>query len=64
MESKQTPEGERAYRVNLRISSCHVSLSNIYENIVDRDFDSARKDVKSIINEMKFILKALEDDDF
>lgn len=64
MESNQTPESERAFRIQLRITGCHIALSNIYENLVDRDFDSVNKDIKSIMTEMKLILKAMQDDDF
>mgnify|MGYP006266717407 CR=1 FL=1 len=64
MESNKNPENERAFRIQLRITNCHIALSNIYENLVDREFDSVNKDAKLIISEIKFILKALEDDDF
>jgi hypothetical protein len=62
--SNQNLENERANRILLRIHHCHISLANIYENLVDRDFESVNKDAKLIIFEIKFILKALEDDDF
>jgi len=64
MEQNKNAENERAFRIQLRIHHCHITLSNIYENLVDRDFDSVNKDAKLIITEIKFILKALEDDDF
>jgi hypothetical protein len=64
MEKKPNPESERAYRIQLRINACHVALTNIYENIVDRDFDSVLKEIKYINTEMRFLIKALEDDDF
>lgn len=64
MENNPNLENERAYRIQLRIKECHVVLTNIYENIVDRDFDSVIKDIKLITTEMRLITKALEDDDF
>jgi hypothetical protein len=64
MESNKKSDNERAFRIHLRIHHCHITLSNIYENLVDRDFDSVNKDAKLIISEIKLILKALEDDDF
>lgn len=64
MQSNNNPENERAFRIHLRIHHCHITLSNIYENLVDRDFDSVSKDAKFVMAEIKLILKALEDDDF
>jgi hypothetical protein len=39
-------------------------LTDIYENLVDRDFIPAEKDIRELIMELKFILKSIEEDDF
>jgi hypothetical protein len=39
-------------------------LTDIYENLVDRDFDSARKDATKLIEELKIIIKSISEDDF
>ena len=57
-------ENDRAYRLSLRINEAHYLLTNIYENLVDRDFVTAEKDIRVIIIQMKLILKSMEDDDF
>jgi hypothetical protein len=57
-------ENERAHRILLRISHCHISLTNIYENLVDREFSTIEKDAKYVIMELKMILKSMEEDDF
>jgi hypothetical protein len=64
MQKERNTENERAHRIAIRMNSCHVSLTNIYEKLVDREFDGIDKEAKYIIMELRFILKALEDDDF
>ena len=64
METNNNSENDRANRIALRINHCHISLANIYENLVDRNFNCIDKDAKHIIMEIKFILKSMEDDDF
>jgi hypothetical protein len=39
-------------------------LANIYENLVDRDFKPAEKDIRDIIVDLRLILKSIEEDDF
>jgi hypothetical protein len=63
MDNKDS-ENERANRILLRINHCHISLTNIYEGLVDREFSTIDKDAKYVIMELRFILKSLEDDDF
>jgi len=63
MDNKDS-ENERANRILLRINHCHISLTNIYEGLVDREFSAIDKDAKYVIMELRFILKSLEDDDF
>lgn len=63
MDNKDS-ENERANRILLRINHCHISLTNIYEGLVDREFSTIDKEAKYIIMELRFILKSLDDDDF
>jgi len=60
----QDTEDERAARISLRINEYHLLLANIYENLVDRDFDTATTDIRFVIMELRFTLKSIEDDDF
>ena len=42
----------------------HNLLSNIYENLVDRDFKAVEKDAKNLIVDLRYIIKSLEEDEF
>jgi hypothetical protein len=57
-------ENARAERIAFRINEQHLLLANIYENLVDRDFVPAEKDIRNLIIDLRLILKSLEDDDF
>jgi hypothetical protein len=57
-------ENERAERLALRINNYHSVLADVYDNIVDRNFNKVETDVKFIIMEMRCILKSIEEDDF
>lgn len=57
-------ENERAYRIALRINEYHLLLANIYEDIVDRDFEPAELKAKTLIMELRFLIKSIKDDDF
>jgi len=57
-------ENARAERIAFRINEQHLLLANIYENLVDRDFVPAERDIRNLIVDLRLILKSLEDDDF
>lgn len=57
-------ENKRAERLAFRISEYHSVMSNIYDNLVDRNFQTVETDVKFLIMELKLILKSMPDDDF
>lgn len=57
-------ENDRANRIARRIDEYHSLLSNIYENLVDRDIKSAKKDTQFLIMELRYVLKSIEEDDF
>ena len=64
MENNINNENLRAQRICFRILEQHTLLNNIYENLVDRDFVPAEKDIRNLIIDMRLILKSMEDDDF
>lgn len=64
MEDNLSKENARAERISFRITQHHKLLANIYENLVDRDFIPAEKDIRDLIIDLRMILKSLEDDDF
>ncbi len=57
-------ENARAERIAFRVNEQHLLLANIYENLVDRDFVPAERDIRNLIVDLRLILKSLEDDDF
>lgn len=57
-------ENKRAERLAFRINEYHSVMNAVYENLVDRDFESVEADVKFLIMELKLILKSIPNDDF
>jgi hypothetical protein len=57
-------ENDRAFRIFFSIDSCHKTLTVVYEKLVDREFDAVKNDIRSIITELKTIIKSVDDDDF
>jgi hypothetical protein len=64
MNNNPNTENARAERISFRINENHLLLANIYENIVDRDFIPAERDIRNLIVDLRLILKSIEDDDF
>ena len=64
MKNYLNKENARAERIAFRINQNHLLLANIYENLVDRDFKPAEKDLRDLIIDLRLIIKSLEDDDF
>lgn len=64
MDQNKINETNRAERIFFNIDECQDMLTNIYENLVDRDFDSAKKDAIKLIEELKIIIKSISEDDF
>jgi hypothetical protein len=57
-------ENARAERIAFRLNEQHLLIANIYENLVDRDFVPAERDIRNLIADLRLILKSMEDDDF
>jgi hypothetical protein len=64
MKTKFNDENDRANRIAHRINENHLSLANIYENLVDRDFKVVEKEIRNIMLDLRFILKSIPEDDF
>lgn len=60
MDNNRDNENARAERIALRINEHHNILANTYENLVDRDFDEAKKDINDLIYDLNLILKLIE----
>lgn len=57
-------EINRAHRIGFMTGAFHEDVSEIYEDLVDRDYVSATEKIKSLIKELRDTLKLIEDDDF
>jgi hypothetical protein len=64
MKDSKTLENERAMRIHMRMEDCHLVISDIYEKLVDRDFEKVPIKIKSLMSDLRMILKCMEDDDF
>ncbi len=64
VKEEKTAENERAFRIALQMSEEHTLLNKIYENLVDREFKIATKDINTVIFHLRQTLKAIEEDDF
>ena len=40
----------------------HTSSNNIYESLVDKEFDSLKVEVQSLIKQLKLILESVQDE--
>lgn len=64
MDPQKRKESDRAERILFNIEECQELLANLYEGLVDREYEGATKDAQQIIIEIKTIIKSIEEDDF
>lgn len=57
-------EKERARRISFMTEGFHISVSTIYENVVDREYVDAKKDIIDLLRDLRQVIKIMEDDDF
>jgi hypothetical protein len=57
-------EKERAHRISFMTEGFHISVSTIYEKVVDREYVDAKKDIIDLLRDLRQIIKIMEDDDF
>lgn len=57
-------ENDRAQRIAFMTEGFHESVTSIYEKMVDREYLSAREDIKSLMRDLRATIKLIEDDDF
>ena len=57
-------ENDRAQRIAFMTEGYHENITAIYEKIVDREYLSAREDIKSLMRDLRATIKLIEDDDF
>lgn len=57
-------EKDRGQRISFMTDGFHEEVSSIYENLVDREYDSAIEKIKSLMKDLRATIKLIEDDDF
>ena len=55
-------EDKRIQNINFIMDEVHTTSNNIYENLVDKDFDSLKTEVQSLIKQIKLILESVQDE--
>ena len=55
-------EDKRIQNINFIMDDVHTSSNNIYENLVDKDLDSLKAEVQSLIKQLKLILESVQDE--
>jgi len=64
MDPQRKKESDRAERILFNIEECQELLTNLYEGLVDREYDGAITNAQQVIIEMKNLIKSIADDDF
>ena len=64
MDPQKRKESDRAERILFNIEECQEMLTNLYEGLVDREYDGAITNAQQVIIEMKNLIKSIADDDF
>jgi hypothetical protein len=64
MDPQRKKESDRAERILFNIEECQELLANLYEGLVDREYDGAITNAQQVIIEMKNLIKSIADDDF
>lgn len=57
-------EKDRGQRISFMTDGFHEEVSSIYENLVDREYDSAIEKIKLLMKDLRATIKLIEDDDF
>ena len=57
-------EKDRAHRISFMTEGFHLSVTSIYEKLVDREYDSATETIKELMRDLRATIKLIEDEDF
>jgi hypothetical protein len=64
METNLKEENERAHRIGFMTNNFHDDITFIYEGLVDKEYPSVIEKVKSLMVELRYVIKLAEQDDF
>lgn len=57
-------ENDRGQRISYMTEGFHEEVTTIYEKLVDKEYDSAKEKIKSLMRDLRATIKLIEDDDF
>ncbi len=55
-------ERERLHQINIMMNGLHEKNNQIYEHLVDREYEELKSVIKEQIDELKLLLDSLQDD--
>ncbi len=55
-------EKKRIQNINFIMDDIHDSVSNIYESLVDQDYDGTRQSILSLNNKLRSINESINDE--
>ena len=55
-------ENKRIQNINFIMDDVHDSSNSIYESLVDKDFDTLKTEIQSMIKQLKLILESVQDE--
>lgn len=55
-------ENERLKHINFLMDELHGSLNNIYEMLVDNEFEECSTEITSLIRQLRSILDSIKED--
>jgi hypothetical protein len=64
MDNKKNDDNARALRIFSTTNKCHERVTDIYENLVDKDFEPAKQDLMELITELHVMIKKIKYNDF
>jgi len=62
MSTKSNLHHTRIKHINLLMEGIHDSTNEIYESLIDREHNKARKEIKSLIKNLNGVLESLQDE--
>jgi len=62
MKNLSSLELQRLNYINKTMDEIHDSANEIYEHLVDREYDELKVEINSLIKQLKGLLDSLEDD--
>jgi hypothetical protein len=55
-------DNERLKHVNFVMDDLHLSLNQVYEHLVDREFPELKKEIISLTNKLNKIIESVQDE--